>query len=73
MTLLLLLIGLWLLCGLLSYGWSLAYFLAKYPLIAEKWYWRTVGFSLVWGFLYGPISVFILLAVRVYRHGWRLY
>jgi hypothetical protein len=69
MILLLSLIG-WLLCGLLSYGWRMAWIDYPFHLVwkhMRKWW---IG-VILGTFAAGPYAV--IRDLRFKRHGWRLY
>ncbi len=61
----------WLVCGIIAYGASFAYFQGKYALIAKQEYRADLRFSIVWGLLGGPIALFILWIDDGFRYGLR--
>jgi hypothetical protein len=63
-----LLIGIWILCGLISFGVCLAHFQREYPLIAEKRYHENVLFALKLSF-WGPASLLGVLTATGIKHG----
>jgi len=50
----------WTICGVLTYGITLAYFQRNYPEIAKEDYREDVGFSVLFGIV-GPIGLFVSL------------
>lgn len=48
----------WIVCGVLAYGITLAWNRGKWPKLAEEWRGRDIGFSVFVG-LYGPIGLIV--------------
>ncbi len=59
---------LWIACGVLAYGLTLAFFQRKFPLIAADDYWDDVLFAVFIGTL-GPIGLFTALVSGGTKHG----
>lgn len=51
-----LIIGIWIVCGVLAYGITLGYYQRKWKSIADETYYQDVGLSLFM-FLLGPIGL----------------
>jgi hypothetical protein len=49
----------WLICGILTYGISLAYFQRTFPTIAQEMVREDMGISCIFG-LFGPLGLVIL-------------
>lgn len=61
-------IVIWILCGVLSYGISLAYFQRQYPSLAKECYREDVRDSLVMSSI-GPFGLLSTLLVFGTKHG----
>ena len=69
MMLLLLGIGIWVVCSVLSYGLSFAYFQRKYPMLAKRDYRRDMLVCVVIS-LVGPMSLILtLINFRSFKYG----
>ena len=68
-----LIIIIWIVCGILGYGITLAYFQRKYPMTAQEAYEADCGFSAAIA-ITGPLGLIVALASSGWvRHGfqWR--
>ena len=58
----------WMICGILAYGFTFAYFQREYPSIANGEYKNNLKFSLLIG-LFGPFGLRSALRDEGYKHG----
>ena len=61
----------WIVCGILAYGFTFAYFQRQYPILsdANRIYDRMFAILFLIGGLFGLVIVVIR---RGYQHGWKL-
>jgi len=62
---------LWVLCGLLSYGYGFAYLQRHFPTIAELHYYEDMKFSLLMSLL-GPFNLLAVIVKGLCKHGFKL-
>ncbi len=60
----------WLICGILAYGLTFAYFQRQYPTLAETEYESDFRFALSAG-MAGPIGLGVCLLSGDWRHGFK--
>lgn len=58
----------WVICGVLAYGYTFAYFQTEYKLIAEESYKSDKSFALE-AFFFGPISLLVCITRGDTKHG----
>lgn len=64
----------WLVCGFISYGFSLAYWQRGWPSLAENNYIDDIIVSLIMSIIFGPIMlIFGIFIVKFYKHGFKLW
>lgn len=63
-----LLLLIWIVSGILSYGYLLAWYQKRWPLLAHRGYREDVSLCLLYG-LFGPISLLMVWITRAYRYG----
>ena len=63
-----LILAIWILCGIIGSGIYLAYFQKKWPSLAEENYNRNVSHSLIL-ILFGPIALFVALGSYGTKYG----
>ena len=64
----LLLVGIWIICGIIHYGISLAFYQREWPSIAEETYNRDVSMVFFMS-LFGPIALLAALLNKEVGHG----
>lgn len=63
----------WIVCGVLTYGITFAYFQKKYPIIARESYREDMGIAVFYGLL-GPIGLFVILVSSGFaKYGLKFY
>lgn len=62
----------WIVCGILAYGGSVAYFQREFPLIAKNDAIPDRIFAFLLSFLGGPIGLLTVGVVTRFKHGWML-
>lgn len=67
-----LLAGIWIIFGIIGWGFMFAGAQGKFPDLAKKEYNSDLMFAIVMGLLGGPISIPIAISIFGY-HGWRLW
>ena len=63
-----LIIGVWVACGIVSYGYNFAYYQREYPSLAEKEYKRDMMVCIFLS-VFGPINLLVMMDSDEYRHG----
>ena len=58
----------WIICSMLSYGFSFGYFQRKYPVLTDDDYWEDMLFSFPYGIL-GPTALFVIIFLKGYKYG----
>ena len=58
----------WILCGILNYGFVFAYFQKEYPSLAEKNYQKDLWFALTL-IPFGMMSLLVTIICKYYIHG----
>lgn len=61
-------VGLWILCGVLEYGVSLAYYQKQWPSIADNNY-QNDRRSAFWGAIFGPLALISSWVRGDFKHG----
>ena len=62
-------IGIWVVCSVLSYGLSFAYFQRKYPALAKRDYKKDMLTCAFWS-LFGPMSIVaMIINIRSFKYG----
>lgn len=63
----------WVVCGLIAAGWSLAHFQRKFPSLAEQSYPKDLRISLAYGLSLGPVAMVLMYFLTDRAHyGWML-
>ncbi len=62
---------LWIICGLLAYGFTFSFFQKEFPPIAIKDKKKDKSFALMIGLL-GPIGLVVMIISKGYKHGWSI-
>jgi hypothetical protein len=61
----------WIVCAIYSIGTNFAHVQGKYPRFADEDWEKNLGISILFGLLFGPVSVFISLIRSGYNeYGW---
>lgn len=63
----------WVVGGIVSAGYSFAYFQGKWPTLATRDYKRDLFLSIGGGILYGPINLLTVVVFGHTKYGWRLW
>lgn len=66
------LVVVWLACSVASYGFDVAYFQRKYPLVAFEDRIKDRVIAAIMSSLAGPIALIVILFMGHYRKGWML-
>lgn len=60
----------WLICGILAYGLTFAYFQRRWPTLAEEGYWSDFSLALLMGAI-GPFGIGMNLLMGRVRYGFK--
>ena len=70
----LIVIELWVLCGIAAAGFAFAFWQGKFELIAESNRREDLGYALMFGLTFGPLALLIsFFAGGFGKYGWRLW
>lgn len=66
-------IVLWLLCSILAYGGSFAYYQRNYPTLAKQSYRQEMGICMIMSLIGGPISLLVTTFTSgFFEHGFKV-
>lgn len=60
----------WLICGIVAYGLTFAFFQKKWPTLAEETYWSDFRLALLVGII-GPFGIAMNVVMGNVRHGFK--